>query len=57
MPGAESRLLAVDSERPDGAPDDVRVELFGARDPDLEAGDRDEAEGELSPPNPFMSPL
>lgn len=56
MPGVDNKLLAVDNDRPDGAPLDVRVEDFGVRD--LEAGDKDEAAGDPPiPPNPFMRPL
>lgn len=55
MPCADNKLLAVESERPDGAPVVVRGEDFPL-DPDLGDEDMDEEEP-LMPPSPFIRPL
>lgn len=51
MPGAESRLLAVDRDRPDGAPVALRDDDLPL-DPDL--GDEDIEDDVVRPPSPFI---
>ena len=50
MPGADNRLLAVDRDRPDGAPVALREDL--PLDPDFGDGDMDDEPLRL--PSPFI---
>ena len=60
-PVLDKRLLAVDKDNPDGAPDELRLVLF--EPPDLESFEACFAEVEpgrpddVNPPKPFISPL